>query len=90
MSLKVIDERDMANPNEGKGFIMHNVKSFIQEMAGGLLDWGTKRSLWPLTFGLACCAVEMMQAAAARYDVLPTPPRLPPAAPPFSRIPYAP
>ncbi|XP_050432134.1 NADH-quinone oxidoreductase subunit B 2-like [Adelges cooleyi] len=34
-----------------------------------VLNWGRKHSLWPLTFGLACCAVEMMHIAAPRYDM---------------------
>ncbi|OGT67293.1 MAG: NADH dehydrogenase [Gammaproteobacteria bacterium RIFCSPLOWO2_02_FULL_38_11] len=34
-----------------------------------LFEWARSGSLWPVTFGLACCAVEMMHAAAARYDL---------------------
>ena len=34
-----------------------------------LVNWARSGSLWPVTFGLACCAVEMMHAAAARYDM---------------------
>ncbi|MBT2710950.1 NADH-quinone oxidoreductase subunit B [Pseudomonas sp. ISL-84] len=31
--------------------------------------WARSNSLWPMTFGLACCAIEMMQASNAHYDL---------------------
>jgi NADH-quinone oxidoreductase subunit B len=34
-----------------------------------LYNWGRRNSIWPLQFGLACCAIEMIATAAARYDL---------------------
>ncbi|HEY4720703.1 MAG TPA: NADH-quinone oxidoreductase subunit NuoB, partial [Anaerolineae bacterium] len=34
-----------------------------------LYNWGRKRSMWPMMFGLACCAIEMICVAASRYDL---------------------
>ena len=33
------------------------------------VNWARRSSLWPMTFGLACCAIEMMAMSAARFDV---------------------
>ena len=34
-----------------------------------LFNWARKSALWPMTFGLACCAIEMMAAGASRFDM---------------------
>ena len=36
---------------------------------GRLVAWGRSNSLWPATFGLACCAIEMMQSTNAHHDM---------------------
>ena len=44
-------------------------KGFVVTQLESLVNWARAGSLWPMTFGLACCAVEMMHAAASRYDL---------------------
>jgi NADH-quinone oxidoreductase subunit B len=55
-------ESSVAVPTELKGHAM--VVSL-----DSLIGWARSNSLWPLTFGLACCAIEMMAVGTARWDI---------------------
>ena len=44
-------------------------RNIVTTTADSLFNWARKSSLWPMTFGLACCAIEMMAAGASRFDI---------------------
>ena len=44
-------------------------RGFATTSIAALMNWARTGSMWPMTFGLACCAVEMMHAGAARLDL---------------------
>jgi NADH-quinone oxidoreductase B subunit len=65
-----------------EGFVLTTVDSITnfvrQKMAAPVLDsklmqfgvnWARKSAIWPMTFGLACCAIEMMATGASRFDI---------------------
>ena len=44
-------------------------QSFLTTRIEDLVKWARRNSVWPATFGLACCAIEMMATGAGRYDL---------------------
>ena len=55
--------------SEVKGLIQNRFPDgLIFTTADQVINWGRKNSLWSMTFGLACCAIEMMAAGGTRYD----------------------
>ena len=56
-----INEDNFGEELNSKGFLVANFDK--------LLTWARTGSLWPMTFGLACCGVEMIHTYMARYDL---------------------
>ncbi|XP_062452136.1 NADH dehydrogenase [ubiquinone] iron-sulfur protein 7, mitochondrial [Rhea pennata] len=52
-----------------KSYVPTSRGEYIVTKLDDLINWARRSSMWPMTFGLACCAVEMMHMAAPRYDM---------------------
>ncbi len=46
-----------------------NERNFMVTSVDYVFNWARKSSIWPLTFGLACCAIEMIASSASRFDI---------------------
>src|SRR5664280_2043301 len=44
-------------------------KNFLVTTVDYVFNWARKSAIWPMTFGLACCAIEMIAASTSRYDI---------------------
>ncbi len=44
-------------------------KTFLLSTVDYVFNWARKSAIWPLTFGLACCAIEMIASTTARFDI---------------------
>ncbi len=52
------------------GILNHTLPSnAATDAVDGVIGWGRKSSIWPMTFGIACCAIEMMAVYAATFDL---------------------
>jgi NADH-quinone oxidoreductase subunit B len=58
---------DILRPNADSNPLL--ARGVVTTTLDALINWARTGSMWPVSFGLACCAVEMMQAGAARYDL---------------------
>ena len=71
MSTIITNNHIMKTPQELTAGINNVVqeKGFLLTKIDDLLNWARTGSMWPMTFGLACCGVEMIHAYMSRYDL---------------------
>ncbi|GAB4445549.1 MAG: hypothetical protein Kow0031_28120 [Anaerolineae bacterium] len=63
------DVEDTPIPEElNQNVMLGRLADFVTGKLDPIYNWGRAYSLWPMTFGLACCAIEMIATGAARYD----------------------
>jgi NADH-quinone oxidoreductase subunit B len=50
-------------------FVLDGSEGILLTRLDQAINWARKNSIWPMTFGLACCAIEMMAMTASRFDI---------------------
>lgn len=66
-ALKATSQTPILDPD---GWLTEELqRSVLTAKLDAVLNWGRRWSLWPMQFGLACCAMEMVAAAALRFDI---------------------
>lgn len=75
MSIELQEYRPGLEPVEGLFERIDSTKdqpfpgTIFTTTVDSVINWGRKNSIWPMTFGLACCAIEMMSMSASRFDI---------------------
>jgi NADH-quinone oxidoreductase subunit B len=69
-ALGFLEPRPAHQVLESRVDVPHELKGHaLVTSLDSLIGWGRRSALWPMTFGLACCAIEMMAVGTARFDI---------------------
>ena len=68
LSLAEVDALGQAEAREG-GLLGFGSPTFLTTKVDFVVNWARRNSLWPMPFGTACCAIEMMASAASNFDL---------------------
>ena len=68
-TITLVGDNDEATADEVSQNVLIAPFGKVVDMLDNLYNWGRKSSIWPVQFGLACCAIEMICMAASRFDI---------------------
>ena len=67
MAVEIAKGVTLAKPGDDGDFLKD--EGILFSSLDKVVNWARRSSIWPMSFGLACCAIEMMSMAASRYDI---------------------